>query len=80
MGLSEAIAIPLIVFMVIVAPVWIVMHYRTMGKKSQGLSVDEHAKLQQLVQVADSMSNRIETLEKILDAETPDWRDRKSVV
>lgn len=76
MGLSEAIAIPLIVFMVIVAPVWIVMHYRTMGKKSQGLSVDEHAKLQQLVQVADSMSNRIETLEKILDAETPDWRQK----
>ncbi len=76
MGLSEAIAIPLIVFMVIVAPIWVVMHYRTMGKKSQGLSVDEHAKLQQLVQVADSMSNRIETLEKILDAETPDWRQK----
>lgn len=73
---GEVIMVPLVVFMTIVAPIWIVMHYRTLGKKSQGLSVDEHSRLQQLVQTANAMSARIETLEKILDAETPDWRKK----
>lgn len=73
---GEVIMVPLIVFMTIVAPIWIVMHYRTLGKKSQGLSMDEHTKLQQLVRTADAMTARIETLEKILDAETPDWRKK----
>ncbi|MBI2380092.1 MAG: envelope stress response membrane protein PspB [Gammaproteobacteria bacterium] len=76
MEVTEAIGIPLIVFMVFVAPIWVIMHYRTLGKKSQGLSVEEHTKLQQLNQVAEQMSSRIETLEKILDAETPDWRKK----
>lgn len=73
---GEFIGIPLIIFMIVVAPIWVIMHYRTLGKKSQGLSVEEHAKLQQLSQVAEQMGSRIETLEKILDAETPDWRKK----
>lgn len=76
MEVSEVIGIPLVVFMVIVAPIWIIMHYRTLGKKSQGLSMEEHAKLQQLTETAEQMVARIETLEKILDSETPEWRKK----
>ncbi|MCP4411372.1 MAG: envelope stress response membrane protein PspB [Gammaproteobacteria bacterium] len=65
---------PIIVFMVIVAPIWIIMHYRTAGKKSVGLSDDEQQSLDELAEIADSMEERISTLESILDAETPDWR------
>jgi len=32
--------------------------------------------LVELVQTAEAMSARIEALEKILDAETPDWRKK----
>ncbi|MCP3674818.1 MAG: envelope stress response membrane protein PspB [Gammaproteobacteria bacterium] len=65
---------PIIVFMVIVAPIWIIMHYRTAGKKAVGLSEDEQGSLDGLVDIANSMEDRITTLESILDAETPDWR------
>lgn len=72
----EVLMAPVLAFMVLVAPIWIIMHYRSLGKKSEGLSIGEHEKLQQLTRIAESMSARIDTLEKILDAETPDWRKK----
>ncbi len=72
--MDEVILAPIIVFMILVAPIWIIMHYRTAGKKSVGLSVDEQQSLDELAEIADSMEERISTLESILDAETPDWR------
>jgi phage shock protein B len=67
---------PIIIFMIFVAPIWIVMHYRTAGKKSVGLSDDEQNSLNDLSEMADGMEDRIATLESILDAETPDWRSK----
>ena len=72
--MEEIVMAPIIVFMVIVAPIWIIMHYRTADKKSVGLSDDEQQSLDELATIADSMEERITTLESILDAETPDWR------
>ena len=65
-----------IVFMVVVAPIWIIMHYRSKGTKQEGISESEHSRLQELTEIADSMMVRIETLESILDKETPDWREK----
>ena len=62
--------------MVLVAPIWVIMHYKTMGKKLGGISAEEHQQLQELEEIADKMEQRIATLESILDAETPDWRKR----
>ncbi len=72
--MSEIMMAPIVLFMIIVAPIWIVMHYRTAGKKSVGLSDDEQQSLNELAEIADSMEDRITTLESILDEETPDWR------
>lgn len=71
---SDFMFVPIILFMVIVAPIWIVMHYRSKTQKESGISVAEHERLQELMKVADSMIERIETLESILDTETPAWR------
>jgi phage shock protein B len=67
--------VPIILFMVIVAPTWIVMHYRSKGSKQGGISEAEHGRLQELTQIAQSMVQRIETLESILDKEAPNWRE-----
>ena len=72
--MEEMLMAPIIVFMVVVAPIWIIMHYRTAGKKSVGLSDDELSSLEHLSEIADGLDERINTLESILDAETPDWR------
>ena len=72
--MDEMIFAPLILFMIFVAPIWVVMHYRTAAKKNVGLSNDEQQSLQELMEVADGLEERIEILESILDQETPDWR------
>jgi len=76
MELTEAFAIPMIIFMIFVAPIWIIMHYRSKRKISEGLSEHEIAQLNDLSAKAERMSDRINTLEAILDAEAPNWRRR----
>ncbi|MBP7547288.1 MAG: envelope stress response membrane protein PspB [Corallincola sp.] len=59
---------PLIIFMVIVAPIWLVLHYRSKRQISQGLSEEELALLRDLSQRADRFGQRLETLERLMDA------------
>ena len=70
------IMVPLVVFMVIVAPIWLVLHYRSKRQLNQGLSEGDYQHLQELAVTADKMANRIKTLEAILDAEAPQWRNK----
>lgn len=74
--MEEVIMAPVIIFMVIVAPIWLVLHYRSKGQVSQGLSEEEYIQLSDLSEAADKMADRIRTLEAILDVETPDWRTK----
>ena len=74
MDLHELIFVPLILFMLFVAPLWVIMHYRSKNKIKQGLSASELEQLNELASRAEKMSERIKTLEAILDAESPRWR------
>ncbi len=74
--LIVTIGVPTIIFMVIVAPIWLVLHYRSKKQVSQGLSEEEYVALQDLADKAEKMADRIQTLEAILDAEAPDWRNK----
>ncbi|MES2624199.1 MAG: envelope stress response membrane protein PspB [Pseudomonadota bacterium] len=56
--------------------VWLVLHYKYRGKKTSGFTEDESRQLEELLEIADNMAERIKTLEAILDAESPDWRDQ----
>ena len=67
---------PIIVFMVFVAPLWLILHYRSKRQISQGLSEEEYIQLSDLSELADDMADRIKTLESILDAESPEWRNK----
>ncbi|MBU2924574.1 envelope stress response membrane protein PspB [Colwellia sp. C2M11] len=67
---------PVIIFMVIVAPIWLILHYRSKGQVNQGLTEEEYIQLSDLSEMADKMADRIKTLEAILDAETPEWRSK----
>jgi len=73
---EEILVAPVILFMVIVAPIWLVLHYRSKRQISQGFSEEEYIQLSELSELADKMTDRIKTLEAILDAETPDWRNK----
>ena len=66
--------VPLILFMIFVAPIWLILHYRSKKQVMQGLTAEEHAALKEMSIKAEVMAERIETLESILDQESPDWR------
>jgi phage shock protein B len=68
------VSVPLIVFMVVVAPLWLILHYRSKRHSDNGLSGEEYELLQTLSAKAESLRQRVHTLEKILDDETPNWR------
>lgn len=68
------ITVPLIVFLIFVAPLWLFLHYRSKRKSDTGLNEEDYEALQRLSAKAETLQQRVETLERILDAETPNWR------
>lgn len=79
-GIVVAFFVPVVVFLVIVAPLWIILHYRSKSKLVHGLSESERADLNEMIETANKMAARIETLESILDVESPGWREKQSEV
>ncbi|QHM71102.1 envelope stress response membrane protein PspB [Mixta intestinalis] len=71
---SLFLAIPLTIFVLFVAPVWLWLHYSNRQNNAASLSSGDMQRLQQLTQDAKRMRERIQTLEEILDAEHPEWR------
>jgi len=55
-------------------PLWIIFHYITKMKTSKGLSPEDEKMLSEVWESANKMQERINTLERILDIESPDWR------
>ncbi|KKO50037.1 phage-shock protein [Arsukibacterium sp. MJ3] len=76
MDFSEVIGIPFILFTIFVAPIWVIMHYRSKNKMGQGLSSQELVQLNDLAHRAEKMAERVKTLEAILDAESRNWRSQ----
>ncbi len=74
--MEEIIIAPIIIFLLVVAPIWLVLHYRSKRQISQGLTEEEYIQLSDLSELADKMAERIKTLEAILDAESPEWRNK----
>ncbi|MDZ7790603.1 MAG: envelope stress response membrane protein PspB [Xanthomonadales bacterium] len=72
----ELLFVPLIVFMVIVVPIWLILHYATRNSANRRLNSKDEALMEELHENARKMEERIHTLERILDADSPRWRDR----
>ncbi len=69
--------VPMVIFMAFVAPLWIVFHYLARWKAAKGLTTDDERMLVEIWESVRKMENRIATLETILDAETPEWRNQQ---
>lgn len=72
--ITAVILVPSIVFMVIVAPLWVWLHYRSKRRAQVALTESERDNLEALLLKSETMMERIDTLESILDAQTPEWR------
>lgn len=67
-------AIPLTIFVLFVAPIWLWLHYSNRQQSGVQLSHQEMQRLTHLGEQATRMRDRIQALEDILDAEHPNWR------
>lgn len=66
----------LILFMTIIAPLWIIFHFITKNREMNRLKPEDEKMMSELWESARRMDERIQTLEKILEAEAPGWRGR----
>jgi phage shock protein B len=63
------------VFMVFVAFPWIILHYVTQWKKSATLTLEDERLLDELHDLAGRLDDRVCTVERIMTAENPNWRN-----
>lgn len=70
--------VPAVIFMGLVLPLWLVLHYLSKSRQSRGLSTQDREALSEALAVVDKLEDRIETLEAILDADHPRWREREA--
>ncbi len=67
----------IVIFLTVVAPIWIIAHYVTKTRAARGLKPEDEAMMAELWESARRMEERIHILERILDADTPGWRGRE---
>ena len=70
--------VPTILFLVIVAPMWITMHYRSVGRSSRSLKQEDRQSIEHMLETVDKLTDRIGTLESILDDDHAQWRQQVS--
>lgn len=66
--------VPTILFLTVVAPIWITMHYRSVNRSSRSLNQEDRDSIEHMLETVDRLTDRIGTLEDILDDDHPDWR------
>ncbi len=65
-----------ILLVTVCAPLWIIFHYITKMKTAKGLTAEDEKMLTDVWESTKKMEDRIVTLERILDIESPSWRQR----
>ena len=68
---------PILAFLVCVAPIWLILHYVYKNKQNTSLSNNDLRKIDELINLGDKMEERIKVLESILDSEHPNWRQKQ---
>jgi len=68
------IAIPIVAMLFIGLP-WLVLHYLTKWKSGRGISQQDEVLLDDLHEMARRLDGRLETIERIIAADNPNWKD-----
>jgi phage shock protein B len=53
---------------------WIIFHYVTQWKRARGLSIEDENLLDGLHDLARRLDDRLQTIERIVAADNPNWR------
>lgn len=64
------------VLAITVVPLWLILHYSYKFKSARGLSREDEQMLGDVWETTKRMEERIDTLERILDDQHPNWRNQ----
>ncbi|MCY4428748.1 MAG: envelope stress response membrane protein PspB [Halieaceae bacterium] len=78
MEFLEFMFVPTILFLTVVCPIWLIMHYRSLRRSSRNLSTEDRHTLEEMLVTVDKLTDRIHSLEAILDADHPGWRTEQA--
>ena len=73
--LLTLVLVPLIAFIVVVLPLWIVLYYRDRNRQSHALSADEWKEIMRMIETTERLETRLAALEAILDSDHKGWRN-----
>ncbi len=68
------IAIPIVGMLFIGLP-WMVLHYITRWKSGSGITQKDEVLLDDLHELARRLDSRLESIERIIAADNPNWKD-----
>lgn len=72
--MNEAvIIIPSVLFLAVVTPIWLTLHYKHKSRMSEGISDQDVERIEDMLVLIDKLTDRIDTLEQILDKDQPSW-------
>ena len=72
--MSEEIFVPIIVAIIFIGLPWIIFHYITKWKTAATLTGSDEKLLDELHDAARRLDDRLNTIERIMTAENPNWR------
>lgn len=75
--MSTVATVAVAVFLVVCLPLIIVMHYVTRWRQNREISGDDEQMLEELWELSQRIEDRVETLERILDDDSRDWRSKE---
>ena len=72
----EDILVPIgVVGMLFIGLPWLILHYTTQWKRARGLSMEDEQLLDNLHETARRLDERLHSIERIMTAENPRWRE-----
>lgn len=74
--MDEDVFLPIVICgMLFVVMPWIVLHYMSQWRKGRGLAVEDERLLDDLHDTARRLDARLDSIERIIAADNPNWRD-----
>ncbi|MGB0905950.1 MAG: envelope stress response membrane protein PspB [Maricaulaceae bacterium] len=71
-----ALMIPIVAIVMGIGSGMLKMHYKHKERMMDHMSEDQITELSQMSKIADILDQRVNVLERILDDEVPNWRER----
>jgi phage shock protein B len=72
--MADLTGMAIIVFLAIPVPLFIALYFISKWKQTREISGGDEKMLDDLWSLSQRLEERVETLERILDSELPDWR------